>query len=475
MFDALTEKFNNVFRSLSGRGRITEANVSDAMRDVRKALLEADVNYQVVKQFIKDVTQAALGAEVIKSLHPSQLMVKIVNDELTKLMGPVDSRIYFVSPGPTVIMLAGLQGGGKTTTAAKLGKLLVANEKKTLLVADDLQRPAAIEQLKILGEQLNIDVYTEDSKNSVKVAKNSLKFAKDNGYDVVVLDTAGRLHIDEEMMNEVANVAKAVTPHQIYLVCDAMTGQDAVNSAKEFNERLELDGVILTKLDGDARGGAALSVKAVTGKPIKFVGVGEKLDKLEEFHPDRMASRILGMGDVVTLVERAQEQFDVAQAEKMQAKMVKGKFDFDDFLKQMQAVKKMGGMKDMLKLLPGVGGQLKDLDVDDKEIHRMEGIVHSMTKTERSDPDLIDSSRRRRIAAGSGVAANDVSGLVKTFKRSRDMLKSLSGGKMSGLKNLFSGGMNMDALAGAMSQGRKVKQRSKRKRKIVRRGKIKRR
>ncbi len=475
MFDALTEKFNNVFRSLSGRGRITEANVSDAMREVRKALLEADVNYQVVKQFIKDVTQAALGAEVIKSLHPGQLMVKIVNEELTKLMGPVDSKIYFVSPGPTVIMLAGLQGGGKTTTAAKLGKYLVAQGKRPLLVADDLQRPAAIEQLRILGEQLNINVYTEDSKNAVKVAKNSLKFAKDNGNDVVLLDTAGRLHIDEEMMSEIANVAKAVTPHQIYLVCDAMTGQDAVNSAKEFNERLELDGVILTKLDGDARGGAALSVKAVTGKPIKFVGVGEKLDKLEEFHPDRMASRILGMGDVVTLVERAQEQFDVEQTEKMQAKMVKGKFDFDDFLKQMQAVKKMGGMKDMLKLLPGVGGQLKDLDVDDKEIHRMEGIVHSMTKTERSDPDLIDSSRRRRIAAGSGVAANDVSGLVKTFKRSRDMLKSMSGGTMSGLKNLFSGGMNMDALAGAMSQGRKVKQRSKRKRKIVRRGKIKRR
>ncbi len=475
MFDALTEKFNNVFRSLSGRGRITEANISDAMRDVRKALLEADVNYQVVKQFIKDVTQAAVGAEVIKSLHPGQLMVKIVNEELTKLMGPVDSKIYFVSPGPTVIMLAGLQGGGKTTTAAKLGKYLVAQDKRPLLVADDLQRPAAIEQLRILGEQLNIDVYTENSKNAVNVAKNSLKFAKDNGHDVVVLATAGRLHNDEEMMSEVANIAKAVTPHQIYLVCDAMTGQDAVNSAKEFNERLELDGVILTKLDGDARGGAALSVKAVTGKPIKFVGVGEKLDKLEEFHPDRMASRILGMGDVVTLVERAQEQFDVEQTEKMQQKMAKGKFDFDDFLKQMQAVKKMGGMKDMLKLLPGVGGQLKDLDVDDKEIHRMEGIVHSMTKTERSDPNLIDSSRRRRIAAGSGVAANDVSGLVKTFKRSRDMLKSLSGGKMSGLKNLFSGGMNMDTLAGAMSQGRKVKQRSKRKRKIVRRGKIKRR
>jgi signal recognition particle subunit SRP54 len=475
MFDSLTEKFNNVFRSLSGRGRITEANVSDAMRDVRKALLEADVNYQVVKQFCKDVTQAALGAEVIKSLHPGQFMVKIVNDELTKLMGPVDSRIYFVSPGPTIILLAGLQGCGKTTTAAKLGKFLVANGKKPLLVADDLQRPAAIEQLKILGEQTNIDVYTEDSKNAVQVAKNSLKFAKDKGHDVIVLDTAGRLHIDEQMMTEVANVAKAVNPHQIYLVCDAMTGQDAVNSAKEFNERLELDGVILTKLDGDARGGAALSVKAVTGKPIKFVGVGEKLDKLEEFHPDRMASRILGMGDVVTLVERAQEQFDEEQTIKMQQKMAKGKFDFDDFLKQMQAIKKMGGMKDMLKLLPGIGSQLGQFDFDESEIKRMEGIVYSMTKKERSDPELIDSSRRRRIARGCGYQPNDVSGLVKTFKRSRDMLKAMSGGKMSGLKNIFSGGFNMDALAGAMGQGRKIKQRSKRKQKIRRRGKIRRR
>jgi len=475
VFESLTEKFNSVFRSLSGRGRITEANISDAMHAVRKALLEADVNYHVVKQFCKDVTASALGSEVIKSLHPGQVMVKIVNDELTKLMGPVDTRIYFVSPGPTIILLAGLQGCGKTTTAAKLGKYLVSKGKKPLLVADDLQRPAAIEQLKILGEQLSIPVYTEDSKDAVKVAKNAVKNAKENGFDVVVLDTAGRLHIDEQMMTEVANVAKAVNPQQIYLVCDAMTGQDAVNSAKEFNERLELDGIILTKLDGDARGGAALSVKAVTGKPIKFIGVGEKLDKLEEFHPDRMASRILGMGDVVTLVERAQEQFDAEQAEKMQAKMAKGKFDFDDFLQQMSAVKKMGGMKDMLKMLPGVGSQLGDMDFDDKEMHRMEGIVHSMTKKERGDPDLIDSSRRRRIASGAGVEPNDVSSLVKTFKRSRDMLKTFSGGKLGGLKSLFSGGFDMNALGSAMSSGKKIKQRSRRKQKIVRRGKIQRR
>jgi len=475
MFESLTEKFNSVFRSLAGRGRITEANVSDAVRDVRKALLEADVNYDVVKKFCKDVTEAAIGAEVIKSLHPSQVLVKIVSDELTKLMGPVDTSIYFVSPGPTIIMLAGLQGCGKTTTAAKLAKHLLARGKKPLLVADDLRRPAAIEQLVILGQQINIDVYSEESKKSVKVAKNAIKHAQKNGYDVIVLDTAGRLHIDEEMMAEVADVAKAINPHQIYLVCDSMTGQDAVNSAKEFNERLELDGVILTKLDGDARGGAALSVKAVTGKPIKFVGVGEKLDKLEEFHPDRMASRILGMGDVVTLVEKAHEQFEAQEAEKIQRKMARGAFGFDDFLKQMQAVKKMGGMKDMLKMMPGAGGQLDNLDIDDGELKQIEGIVHSMTPAERREPEIIDSSRRRRVATGAGVEAKDVSGLVKTFKRSRDMMKAISGGKLGGLKSLFSGGFNMDTLSAAMGSGRKIKQRSKRKRIIKRKGKIKRR
>jgi len=475
VFESLTDKFNSVFRSLAGRGRITEANISDAMRDVRKALLEADVSYNVVKAFCKDVTQAAIGADVIKSLHPSQVMVKIVSDELTKLMGPVDTTIYFVSPGPTIMLLAGLQGCGKTTTAAKLGKYLVAKGKKPLLVADDLQRPAAIDQLIVLGEQLGIEVYSEDSKNAVKVARNGVSHAKKNGFDVVVLDTAGRLHIDEEMMTEVANVAKAVTPHQIYLVCDSMTGQDAVTSAKEFNERLELDGVILTKLDGDARGGAALSVKAVTGKPIKFIGVGEKLDKLEEFHPERMAGRILGMGDVVSLVEKAQEHFEVEEAEKMQKKMAKGTFGFDDFLKQMQAVKKMGGIKDMMKMMPGMSGQMADMDIDDGEFGQMEGIVHSMTYQERREPELIDSSRRRRIAAGAGVQPNDVSSLVKTFRRSRDMLKTFAGGKLGGLKALLGGGLNMDSLGAAMAGGRKIKQRSKRKRVIKRKGKVKRR
>ncbi|MHC4751865.1 MAG: signal recognition particle protein [Planctomycetota bacterium] len=468
MFESLTEKFNSVFKSLAGRGRITEANISDAMRDVRKALLEADVSYNVVKQFCKDVTQAAIGADVIKSLHPSQVMVKIVNDELTKLMGPVDTRIYFVSPGPTVIMLAGLQGCGKTTTAAKLAKYLIAAGRKPLLVADDLQRPAAIEQLIVLGQQIETEVYSEDSKNSVKVAKNAVKHAREKGHDVVVLDTAGRLHIDKEMMDEVADVAKAVNPHQIYLVCDAMTGQDAVTSAKEFNERLELDGVILTKLDGDARGGAALSVKAVTGKPIKFIGIGEKLDKIEEFHPE-------GMGDVVTLVEKAQEHFEAEEAVKLQKKMAKGSFGFDDFLKQMQAVKKMGGIKDMLKMMPGMGGQIEDLDLDGAELKQMEAIVHSMTLRERREPDLIESSRRRRIAAGAGVQVHDVSSLVKTFKRSRDMMKALSGGSFGGLKSLLSGGFNMGAMSQMMAGGRKIKQRSKRKKVVRRRGKIKRR
>lgn len=472
MFDALTEKFNNVFRSITNRGRITEANISDAMNDVRKALLEADVNYHVAKQFCKDVRTAAMGAEVIKSLHPGQVFVKIVNDELTKLMGPADSKIYFVSPGPTVILLAGLQGSGKTTTAAKLAKYIVSKGKKPLLVADDLQRPAAIDQLIVLGQQLNIDVYSDkDSKDAVKVAKNALTQAKNSSYDAIILDTAGRLHIDQQMMDEVANVAKVTSPHQIFLVCDSMTGQDAVNSAKEFNERLELDGVILTKLDGDARGGAALSVKAVTGKPIKFIGVGEKLDKLEEFHPDRMAGRILGMGDVVTLVERAQEQFDAEEAAKMQQKMAKGTFGFDDFLKQMQTVKKMGGMADMLKMLPGMSGKMAGLDIDDKEMVKIESIIHSMTLEERKNPDIINPSRRRRIAAGSGSDQHDVSSLIKTFERSRDMLKALSGGALGGLKTLFSAG-GMDAIGSMMSQGRKIKQRSRRKQKIVRKGKI---
>lgn len=452
MFDALTQKFGTVFRSLAGRGRITESNVADAMREVRKALLEADVNYHIVKQFCKDVQDAALGAEVIKSLRPDQVMIKIVYDELVKLMGPVDTRIYYVTPGPTIILMAGLQGCGKTTTTGKLAKYLLSKNKKPMLVAVDLQRPAAIDQLCTLGQQVGVEVYAErDTKDAVRVARNGIAAAKTKGADVVILDTAGRLHIDPEMMGQIKDVAAAVSPHQIYLVCDAMTGQDAVNSAKAFNEALELDGVILTKLDGDARGGAALSVKAVTGKPIKFIGVGEKMEKLDEFHPDRMASRILGMGDVVSLVEKAQEQFDADEAQKMQTKMAKGTFGFDDFLKQMQSVRKMGGLGSLMKMMPGMGG-LGQMDIDDKEINKIEGIVHSMTIEERRNPDIINSSRRRRIARGCGRDVQEVAGLIKTFERSRDMMKAISGGGLGALKSLMSGKVD---LFSAMSGGGK--------------------
>jgi len=427
MFEALTDKLNTVFRNLSGRGKISEDNVREALDQVRRALLEADVTLDVARKFVDNCLQKAMGQEVIKSLHPGQVMVKICHDELVGLMGPVDTRIYYVQPGPTIILMAGLQGSGKTTTCAKLGRFIVSQGRRPMMVACDLQRPAAIEQLKVLGEQVNIPVYLEENeKNPVKVAKAGVTAAMKNGNDVVIIDTAGRLHIDEEMMQQVADVAKAVGPHQIYLVCDAMTGQDAVNSAKAFNERLELDGVILTKFDSDARGGAALSVKSVTGKPIKFLGVGEKLDKLEEFHPDRMAGRILGMGDIVSLVEKAQEQFDADEAAKIQNKMAKGVFTLDDFLGQLRSMKKMGSMKDIIKMIPGIGSQIPSADIDDGEMVRMEAIIQSMTKKERKNPDLIDGSRRRRIAKGSGVDPQDVSGLVKSFLQMRSMMKQMA-------------------------------------------------
>jgi signal recognition particle subunit SRP54 len=428
MFEALTNKFNDVFRSLTGRGKITEENVREAMGEVRQALLEADVNYNVVRDFCEQIVQKAVGQEVLKSLHPGQMMVKIVHDELVALMGPVDTRIYFVSPPPTIIMMAGLQGSGKTTTCGKLAKYLLSKGKQPAMVACDLQRPAAVDQLAIVGEQAGVPVFRMDGeKNPVRVARQGVDWAKANGRDVVIIDTAGRLHVDEEMMKQAEEIASAINPHQIYLVTDAMTGQDAVNSAKEFNERLELDGVILTKFDSDARGGAALSVKAVTGKPIKFIGVGEKLDKLEEFHPDRMAGRILGMGDVVTLVEKAQQSFDADEAAKMQEKMAKGKFTLDDFLAQMKQMQKLGPLKDILKLMPGMGRQLENFKMEGDEMGRMEAIIHSMTKKEREDPDLIDISRRRRIARGSGTQLEDVSGLVKSFTMAAQMMKRMSG------------------------------------------------
>ena len=460
MFESLTDKFTDMFRKMSGRGRITEQNVRDAMVDVRTALLEADVHYKVVQQFCDDIVQKAMGQEVIKSLHPGQMMVKIVHDELAALMGPVDARIYYVSPPPTIIMMAGLQGSGKTTTCAKLAKRILAQGRRPVLVACDLQRPAAVEQLTIVGRQAGVPVFRmEGEKNPVRVARQSVTWAQQNDRDVVIVDTAGRLHIDEEMMKQAQDIAKAVSPHQIYLVCDSMTGQDAVTSAREFNERLELDGVILTKFDSDARGGAALSVKAVTGKPVKFIGVGEKLDDLEEFHADRMAGRILGMGDVVSLVEKAQHQFDAEQAAKMQEKMAKGRFTLDDFLAQMRQMKKMGPLKEILKML-GMGGADMAGMVQGDELKGMEAIILSMTPTERENPEVIEASRRRRIARGSGTDPQDVSGLVKQFTMAAGMMKQMSNMPMRD-RMKFAQQVGQAGMMG-MTPKFKVKQRSKR-------------
>ncbi len=473
MFESLTDKFTDVFRKMSGRGRISEQNVRDSMREVRTALLEADVHYEVVRQFCDDVVQKALGQEVIKSLHPGQMMVKIVHDELVTLMGPVDSRIYYVSPPPTIIMMAGLQGSGKTTTCGKLGKKILAAGKHPLLVACDLQRPAAVDQLSIVGEQVGVPVFCmEGEKNPVRVARKAVTWAQQNDRDVVIVDTAGRLHIDEEMMKQAEDIARAVKPHQIYLVCDAMTGQDAVNSAKEFNERLELDGVILTKFDSDARGGAAISVKTVTGKPVKFIGVGEKLDDLEEFHADRMAGRILGMGDVVSLVEKAQQQFDADEAAKMQEKMAKGRFTLDDFLAQMRQMKKMGPLKEILKMM-GMGGSEMSGMVQGDELKGMEAIILSMTPIERENPDVVEASRRRRIARGSGTEPQDVSGLIKQFNMAANMMKQMSNMGMRD-KMKFAQQMGQAGMMG-MTPKFKVKKRSKRLTKKDRKKKKKRR
>jgi len=461
MFESLTEKFNGFFHSLSGRGRITEKNVRDAMGEIRTALLEADVNFNVVKKFCNDVVAKAVGQEVIQSLHPGQLVVKIVQDELEALMGPVDTRIYYVTPPPTIIMMAGLQGAGKTTTCGKLAKNLIAQGKHPMMVACDLQRPAAVDQLTIVGEQVDTPVFKLDGEtNPVRVARKSISWARKNECDVVIIDTAGRLHVDQEMMKQAEDIAHAVKPHQIYLVCDAMTGQDAVNSAKEFNDRLELDGVILTKFDSDARGGAALSVKAVTGKPIKFIGVGEKMSDLEEFHADRMAGRILGMGDIVGLVEKAQKEFDQAEAEKMQAKMAKGRFSLDDFLKQIKQMQKLGPMKDIMKMIPGMGSQAGAMDFGGGEFEQMEAIIQSMTADEKEDPSSIDASRRRRIARGSGTQPQDVSGMVKSFGMASNMMKQMAG---MGVKDRMKMAQQMGQTAMVGGQPRfKIKQRSKR-------------
>lgn len=442
---------------------MTSENVAEAMNSIRTALLEADVHVEIAAQFCAQVQQQALGQEIINTLKPDQVMVKVVHDELVRLMGPVDPRIPFVTPGPTVLLLAGLQGSGKTTTCAKLARLIASKGKRPLLVAADLKRPAAIDQLEVLGQQIGVPVYAErDHASAVKVCRNGIDQARQSDRDVVILDTAGRLAIDEEMMAEVAKVAELTQPHQIYLVIDAMTGQDAVNTAKTFNERLELDGVILTKFDSDTRGGAALSVKAITGKPIKFMGVGEKLDNLEPFHPDRIAGRILGMGDVVSLVEQAQQQYERAEAEEIQRKMEKGALTLEDFLDQMRKVQNMGSIRGLMQKLPGMGSAMGEMELDEGEIPRMEAIILSMTRKERKDPSLIDASRRRRIARGSGCDPQDVSGLVKQFTQMRDMMKAMAGmSMMNRMKSLV--GLSQAAMTGGgfglKTKGSTVKER----------------
>jgi signal recognition particle subunit SRP54 len=427
MFESITGSLDAIFSKLRGRGRLTEENIKDGLREVRVALLEADTNYKVVKDFIQRVTERAVGEEVVKSVTPGQQIVKIVQDEMENLMGPVDSNIPFLDGGATVIMLVGLQGSGKTTTSGKLANMIMSKGRKPMLVAADVQRPAAIEQLQILGKQLNIPVYSEKGLNPVKICKGAVKFAKAGNHDVIILDTAGRLHVDEELMLELKEIKGKIKPTQIFFVCDAMTGQDAVNSAKEFDSQLDFDGVILTKLDGDARGGAALSIKAVTGKPIKFVGVGEKLDKLEEFHPDRMASKILGMGDVVSLVEKAQKVIDVDEAEKLERKLRDNSLTLDDFLGQLQQVKRMGPLKDIIGMIPGMGKKMEGVNVDEDQLQKVEAIIRSMTLEERMRPEIVEGSRRHRIANGSGTKASDVSQLQKQFKQMKKMFRQFGG------------------------------------------------
>ncbi|MFC2136596.1 signal recognition particle protein [Bacteroidota bacterium] len=430
MFENLTDKLEKSFKLLKGQGRITEINVAETLKDIRKALLDADVHYKIAKSFTDTVKEEALGQDVLSSVKPGQMMTKIVHDELAKLMGGQMQDIN-LKGSPCVILIAGLQGSGKTTFSAKLASYLKSKKGKSpLLVAGDIYRPAAIDQLKVLGEQINVPVYTEEgNKNPVKIAKAAIKQAKLQGENLVIIDTAGRLAIDEEMMNEITAIKDAVNPHEILFVVDSMTGQDAVNTAKEFNERLDFGGVVLTKLDGDTRGGAALSIRTVVDKPIKFVGTGEKMEALDVFHPDRMADRILGMGDIVSLVEKAQEQFDADEARKLQKKIAKNQFNFNDFISQIQQIKKMGNVKDLAAMIPGVGKALKNLDLDDDAFKGIEAIISSMTPEEREFPTVLNGSRRKRIANGSGTTIQDVNRLIKQFDETRKMMKMMSGGK----------------------------------------------
>ena len=427
-FEGLSDKISNAFKKIRSKGKLTEQDVKDAMREVRLALLEADVNYKVAKDFTKQCTERCVGEKVMESLTPAQMVVKIVKEELTALMGGEASRINMASNPPTVIMMCGLQGSGKTTHSAKLGKMLKKKGHRPLLVACDVYRPAAISQLQIVGEQAGVKVFEMGSEKPEKIAKEAIKYAKDYGHDIVIVDTAGRLHIDEEMMGELTRLKADVNPNEILLVIDAMLGQDAVNVAKSFNETLEIDGVIVTKLDGDTRGGAALSVREVTGKPIKFAGTGEKLDDLEEFFPERMASRILGMGDVMSLIEKAEQSFDEKKAKELEKKLKHNDFDLNDLLDQFAQIKKMGPLKQVLGMVPGLGNQLKDVDIDDKQLVRVESIIYSMTPQEREEPDILNASRKKRIAAGCGMKVEDVNRLLKQYEQMKKMFKQL--GKM---------------------------------------------
>ena len=424
MFENLSERLERSFKLLKGQGKITEINVAETLKDVRRALLDADVNYSVAKQFTDTVKAKALGQNVITAVKPSELMVKIVHDELALLMGGVAVDVN-LSGNPTVILMSGLQGSGKTTFSGKLARKFKSEKgKRPLLVACDVYRPAAIEQLKVLGEQIDVPVYTEpESKNPVEIAQNAIKHAKAHNYDMVIVDTAGRLAVDEQMMDEIEAIKKAVNPQETLFVVDAMTGQDAVNTAKEFNQRLDFDGVVLTKLDGDTRGGAALSIRTVVDKPIKFVGTGEKLEALDVFHPARMADRILGMGDIVSLVERAQQQYDEEEARRLQKKIAKNQFDFNDFMAQIAQIKKMGNLKDLASMIPGVGKAIKDVDIDDNAFKGIEAIIQSMTPLERRNPEIINGSRRQRIAKGSGTSLQEVNRLLKQFESTRKMMK----------------------------------------------------
>ena len=434
MFDNLSERLERSFKILKGEGKITEINVAETLKDVRRALLDADVNYKVAKNFTDTVKEKALGQNVLTAVKPSQLMVKIVHDELTTLMGGDTAEIE-LKGRPAVILMSGLQGSGKTTFSGKLARMMKSKKnRKPLLVACDVYRPAAIEQLKVLGQQVEVPVYSElDSKDPVQIALNAIQEAKAKGYDLVIVDTAGRLAIDEQMMNEIEAIKKAINPDATLFVVDAMTGQDAVNTAREFNERLDFTGVVLTKLDGDTRGGAALSIRTVVNKPIMFVGTGEKLDAVDQFHPARMADRILGMGDIVSLVERAQEQYDEEEAKRLQKKIQKNQFDFNDFLTQIHQIKKMGNLKELSSMIPGVGKAIKDIDIDDNAFKSIEAIIYSMTPEERTHPEILNGTRRTRIAKGSGTSIQEVNRLLKQFDQTRKMMKMVTGSKMAGM------------------------------------------